>query len=691
MRHASELIQSLNRMPFFLARFRRIGEDYVVTEAYGAWAMPFWKQLQTAAATSTAEMSETPPDFEANVSPSEIERRLSDRAGVPIGALFPRWRNQIVVSLQKMLRVRRPSWYPLSLNDLHFNVYILPVGSDPSPEGMPDVFWALVVARSDGVKHGDSFPSEVLELFDVPAVIHQDGRILYANACAYRFFGHRESRMIGLSPLKLFVSESRSTFLQSLIEARSAPLVLKAKRPDGATSTVKVGTMRLPQGDGVAYLTVITLADHEALARGSTERRDPKSGLLNREGFYAEFTEVLRGSEERSLIALVLLNIDRFKFINETLGHGYGDRLISAVTARLTDVLDPCSVARIGPDEFAFWLRGQYRSEIERTLHRVQGVFERPFRLSEYDWRVTASIGVSVYPEDGKTVDVLWQYADMALYEAKTASRGAMRFFDGEMYARRLNRLLIETELRRTIGGEQFVLHYQPLYNVVSKQIFAVEALLRWLHPNLGLISPGEFIPIAEETGMIVPIGRWVLREAALQMRAWLDEGRFQGRVNVNISLKQFEQPDFIDQVYGVLKETGLPPQHLALELTESVIMQNVDESVKKLKALKALGVKVAVDDFGTGYSSLSYLHKLPVDTVKIDRSFISAIESSQDDAVIATAIIHLAHALGLDVVAEGVEQKAQVDFLSSNACYNMQGFYFGRPMPKDALMERFA
>ncbi|CAM3345771.1 EAL domain-containing protein [Hydrogenibacillus schlegelii] len=649
MAEAPDVRKVLDQFPFFLGFGRRSDAGIVLTAAYGAWAAPFVKRLEAA------------PE------------------GLSLQAAFPEWHVAIERFVTSMLDEGRAAWQALRIGDDLWDVYVLPIGRE--------AFWALVLRISGRRREGGRFPVEVLDLFGVPALLHQDGRIRYANEAARRLLGRRGMSWTDLSPLKLFAPESRPEFLDSLIHGRPEPLVLRVLDADGAERTAEVRTVRLPEESGMAYLTVIGGPESAVFPSGEPLRYDPKSGFFSRLGFYQRFGEALDQARRRDRrLALALLNVDRFKFINETLGHAYGDRLIAEVAERLRGAIDPERIGWVGADEFAFWIDGADRAEFQAALRRVLAVFERPFRLSEYDWRVTARIGAAVFPDDGRTADVLWQNAAIAQNEATSGE--AVRFFAPEMASRRLRRLLLETELRGAIDSEQFVLYFQPLYNVVSGRMIAVEALLRWQHPTLGLIPPGEFIPVAEETGLIVPLGRRVLWEAAAEMEGWRRSGAFSGEVHVNISLRQFEQPDFVDQVRAVLEETGLPPSHLVLELTETAIMQNVEENVARLRMLKGMGVKLAIDDFGTGYSSLSYLHRLPVDTVKIDRSFVSAVHAAGDDAVIATAIIHLAHALGLNVVAEGVETAAQVEFLSSNACYDMQGFYFGRPMPKEELMK---
>ncbi|PTQ57088.1 MAG: diguanylate cyclase/phosphodiesterase (GGDEF & EAL domains) with PAS/PAC sensor(s) [Candidatus Carbobacillus altaicus] len=652
-------ISHVNRLPFMLLYLERSSGDWHVRTIHGGWALQF------------------------------AERVKDGRTA--IHDVFDRWADDVLRFIKNIELNNRSGWYALELDVTRLDVYV-----DLEREhDKPRAIHALVITSSGYGRAGEMLRLDVsaLEYMPQPILLHRDGRIRYANAAAYAFFGYRGDSLQDFSPLKLFDRFSRPHFLEAMVSRSEEPFQLIALTADEKTVAVKVKNIHLPADSGMLYMTFIEpkveqLPHIQAKAPGF----DRVSGLMDRQSFYQRLLDRLDPlSPPEGRWALVLLDLDRFKFINETLGHKTGDELIYQVAKRLKKVVsDEEWVARISADEFALFIQlapseGASFAEIETVLyeriHRLQTLFSEPFVLAGYEWFISACIGSSIYPDDGTGLDILWQNADMALYRAKEKGYGSSEVFSQEMYAETFHHLLLETNLRRALKEKQFTLYYQPIYDDLSKRLVGLEALIRWQHPELGMISPGEFIPIAEATGMIVPIGNWVLQEATRQLRAWLDAGAQPIRLNVNISLKQFEQNDFTYHVASALKRFSIPPELLEIELTESVIMKNVEESIKKLNELKKMGVRIAVDDFGTGYSSLSYLHRFPIDTVKIDRSFIMDIKPGKSDAVIATAIIQLAHAMGLSVVAEGVELPEQVSFLSTNGCYKMQGYFFGRPM----------
>jgi predicted signal transduction protein with EAL and GGDEF domain len=342
------------------------------------------------------------------------------------------------------------------------------------------------------------------------------------------------------------------------------------------------------------------------------------------------------------------------------------------------------TVARLGGDEFVLILNDQSNEEvIFRAMQRITAEVAKPMDIEGKELVVTCSAGISLYPQDGPDVDTLLKNADAAMYRAKEHGRNNFQFYTSEMNERVTERLAMETALRRAIERKEFLLHYQQRVDLKTGAIVGAEALVRWLHPEWGLVRPARFIPLAEETGLIVPIGEIVLREACRQARAWLDQGLKPGVVSVNLSARQFRQEGLVRLVSRVLEETGLDPKHLEMELTESMVMHNVDAAIATLQGLKSLGIALSVDDFGTGYSSLSYLKNLPIDKLKIDRSFVRDIAagSEADDGILAQAIISLGHSLHLHVVAEGVETDEQVRFLRKHKCDEVQGFYYGEPV----------
>jgi len=383
------------------------------------------------------------------------------------------------------------------------------------------------------------------------------------------------------------------------------------------------------------------------------------------------------------------MDLDHFKFVNDSLGHSVGDKLLKAMGDRLRGTLrEGDTVGRVGGDEFVLILADQNNEEvIFRAMQRISAKVAEPITVEGKELYVTCSAGISLYPQDGPDVDTLLKNADAAMYRAKEHGRSNFQFYTSEMNDRVNERLALEGALRRALERQEFLLHYQQKVDLRSGSIIGAEALVRWMHPEWGLVRPARFISLAEETGLIVPLGEWVLREACRQTRAWLDQGLEPGVVSVNLSARQFRQQDLVRMVSRILEETRLDPAHLEMELTESMVMHNVDSAIATLQGLKSLGVRLSVDDFGTGYSSLSYLKDLPIDALKIDRSFVRDIGGGAEtgEGVLAQAIISLGHNLHLKVVAEGVETDAQVRFLRRHACDEVQGFLYGEPVAPEA------
>jgi len=388
--------------------------------------------------------------------------------------------------------------------------------------------------------------------------------------------------------------------------------------------------------------------------------------------------------------AVCVLDLDRFKHVNDSLGHRAGDELLKQVARRLQGVVRGAdTVARIGGDEFVMIL-GQARSpeDAERVGSKIIEEMQEPVRIGELDVHIAASIGVAFYPGDGTTVETLYAHADAAMYCAKQRGGSVVECYSSSMNVATENRVRYEADLHRALSLQQFELHYQPKVSALTKQMHSIEALIRWRHPVHGLVPPDQFIPLAEESGLIVSIGEWVLREACRQVRAWQDRGLPAMRVAVNVSALQFRRLDLVETVGRALSDAGVDARYLEIELTETALMTHPEESVEILERLSRMGVIVSVDDFGTGYSSMSYLRRFPIDKLKIDRSFINHLMTSADDASIVRAIISLAHGLRLKVIAEGVETAEQVACLQKLGCDQFQGFYFGRPVTAMAFEE---
>ncbi|MFK3738872.1 putative bifunctional diguanylate cyclase/phosphodiesterase [Massilia sp. TN1-12] len=427
-------------------------------------------------------------------------------------------------------------------------------------------------------------------------------------------------------------------------------------------------------------------------ARKMTEQRvhhvaqhDVLTGLPNRSLLQDRLGQaVAYANRSGRPVWVMLIDLDRFKFVNDSMGHKAGDVLLMTVAARLRGALrDSDTVARLSGDEFVAIL-SEHRDEplTPDIVQRLMDAVAQPVMLGTREFFVTCSIGVAVYPSDGTPSDSLIEHADIAMYRAKKLGRNNFQFYTPAMNEESLERVRIESALRNALERDEFVLHYQPQVDLKTGQIVGMEALIRWQHPELGMVPPGRFVGVAEDTGLIVPIGAWVMRTAAAQNKAWQDAGLGRLRVAVNLSARQFASSDLLADIESVLNDTGLDPACLELELTESLFMSDVTPAVELLHRMKSLGVNLSIDDFGTGYSSFSYLSRFPIDVLKIDRSFVNDITHDANYAAIVASIIALAHNLRLSVIAEGVETAEQLDYLRHQGCDEMQGYYFSRPLP---------
>ncbi len=449
------------------------------------------------------------------------------------------------------------------------------------------------------------------------------------------------------------------------------------------------------------------LADNVSFALENFDRADEKTRADERIEYLAAhdsltklpnretFNELLRNAIESARrnqrqFAVLFIDLDRFKVINDSLGHDAGDLLLVEVANRLRHTLRSSDVvARLGGDEFVVILGETAEShDVERIARNLLSVLSQPLQLSGHECHTTASIGIARYPSDGADVQMLTKKADMAMYRAKEDGKNAFRFFTKEVKTQSIERLTLESALRRALERDQFELHYQPKVEMTTGQITGVEALLRWTHPDLGVLSPAQFIPLAEETGLIVPVGRWVLREACAQNMAWQRRGLRPISMAVNLSPRQFTDEHLLQDIDEALAASGMSPVLLQLEVTESMVMRNVSRAVKVLDAIQSRGIRLAIDDFGTGYSSMSLMKQFPIDTIKIDRSFVRDLPRDSEDQAIAQAIISMGKALGMTVIAEGVETAEQQAFLQDHACDEMQGFLFSKPLPPQQVAD---
>jgi len=460
-------------------------------------------------------------------------------------------------------------------------------------------------------------------------------------------------------------------------------------RRDGFEIPIEDSVAPIHDREGKATGAVIVFRDVSTARAMAAEmtysaQHDFLTGLPNRMLLNDRVSQaIVLAPRHSNKVAVLFLDLDGFKHINDSLGHPIGDKLLQSIAKRLVDcVRTSDTVSRQGGDEFVLLLSEVHRSEDAAisALRILQAVAEA-HSIDQHDLHVTASIGVSVYPDDGQDAETLIKNADTAMYQAKENGRQSYQFFKPAMNVRAVERQSIEENLRRALERQEFALHYQPKINLRTGEISGAEALLRWMHPVRGPVSPAQFIPVAEDCGLILPIGQWVLREACKQARAWADAGLPLPTMAVNISSMEFREDNFIESVFTTLSETGLDPKSLELELTESVLMKRAESAASVLKTLRSRGVQIAVDDFGTGYSSLSYLRKFPINALKIDQSFVRQITSTPDDTTIVTAVISMGRSLKLRVVAEGVETQEELTFLRARLCDEAQGYYFSRPV----------
>jgi diguanylate cyclase (GGDEF)-like protein/PAS domain S-box-containing protein len=519
------------------------------------------------------------------------------------------------------------------------------------------------------------------------------------NATACRMLGYERADFLALGSTVDQDSERLQDLYDKLLagDASGAMAELLLQRKDGSPLSVEV--QRRTLRSGASWILV-------AVARDITERKeaeqrllklahfDTLTGLPNRSQFFAALTRSLeQAAEHKWAVGVLFLDVDRFKTINDTLGHPIGDELLRQFSGRLVDSLRVRdTIGRFGGDEFAAILmlpEGPQSAIV--VVDKIREALRRPFDLKGHEVTVTASIGITIYPDDGADADTLIKYADTAMYRAKEAGRDAFRFFTAEMNAQSLARLDLENALRRAIEHGEFVLYFQPKVHIASGRISGAEALIRWKRPGHGMVSPALFIPILEETGLIVRVGNWVLNEACSRISHWGKSGVGPVHLSVNVSGIQFFVGGLEEEVLNAIKVHDIAPELLELELTESSLMSNAEETIDVLRNLKALGIQISIDDFGTGYSSLAYLKRFPIDKLKIDIAFVREVTSNPDDAAIVLAIINMAHSLKLQVIAEGVEKDVQLSYLRRHGCDEMQGYYFSRPVPEDEFERMLA
>lgn len=523
------------------------------------------------------------------------------------------------------------------------------------------------------------------------------GRIVWANEAFSLLSGYQMVEILGKTPNNLLNCDDQTDsfwreFWETLTAKRSwsGEVVNRNKKGDRLVVAQSVTPILTDEGIITHFIAVQEDVTEKKAAQKQMEyiaTHDNLTKLANRT-WLMEYLQIslIQAKRHHKQLAILFLDLDHFKFINDSMGHSEGDELLKQVAKRLTDtVYDSDLVARLGGDEFVILLLDIDLAGVSIVAEKVLNLFEQPFFIAGRYQRVTTSIGICLYPEDGEDTQTLLRKADTAMYHAKASGKNSYQFFTEAINQRLVWRVEMEKDLIHALDHWQFHLVYQPQLSTFNQQVVGVEALIRWQHPDKGLIPPSEFIPIAEETGLIFKLGEWILQTACWQTRQWLDLG-FDLTVSVNLSAKQLNQKNLLDIVKETLKQTRLPAQNLMLELTESMMMSNVEAHIEELQKLKKLGVHVSIDDFGTGYSSLSYLKRLPIDELKIDKSFVDDIDGDENDRDIVRSIISLAHNLRLKVIAEGVEQQSQVDFLKDNGCDVIQGYFYSKPLPAEAV-----
>lgn len=522
-----------------------------------------------------------------------------------------------------------------------------------------------------------------------------DGHYLDANPALARIYGFDSPQelMESLRDIRsqLYVDPARREEFMRIVKARGSISGFESQvyRKNGDVIWISENARAVFDGAG-------NVLHYEGTVEDVTERRlyqtrieqqanyDTLTGLANRSLLNDRLQQaIFTAASYGTRLAVVFVDLDRFKFINDSLGHHVGDQLLKEMAERFkTCVREFDTVARLGGDEFVLLINGQSGPDgVATGMERMLEVISKPWRTVQGEFEVTCSIGVALYPDDGEDATTLLKHADSAMYRAKEHGRNNFQFFTNELNQLMKERFELENNLRRALDRGQFELLYQPRVDLATRKVIGCEALIRWQLPGRGVVSPSRFIPVAEEIGLIAPIGRWVLHTACAQNKAWQDSGFEPCVVSVNVSPRQFRRDDLVETIREVLADTRLEPRYLEIELTENMVMHDAARMVQMLYAIKRLGVQIAVDDFGTGYSSLSYLKRFPVDRLKVDRSFVQDIAVDADDAAIVRTIIALGHNLGLKVVAEGVETEEQIAFLSANACDELQGYYFSQPI----------
>lgn len=520
-----------------------------------------------------------------------------------------------------------------------------------------------------------------------------DSIIEDVNAAYSEISGYSRDEVIGQSPSILQSGHHDGSFYRAMWDSIhttgrwEGEVWDKRKNGEVYPKNLSISTVYDDGGRPHKYVGVFS----DITERKETEKElrrlayfDALTGLPNRVMLYDRLEQaVLSAKRNNNLCAVMMLDLDRFKYVNDTLGHDGGDELLITVANQLKDLVrETDTVARIGGDEFKIILTDiKNADEASVVAQKIINDLKKPVRVKGRLVNIGVSIGIAICPTDGDEIDQLIKYADLALYKAKDSGRNCYQYFSNDLQLQVFDHLALENDMKKAMALGEFVLHYQPKINLSSGRISGVETLIRWQHPEKGMVSPDDFIPFAEETGLIVPLGEWVLDTACRQLRTWSEQLAEPLDLAINLSARQFQQVDLISMMKRIIKDHGIDPNQIELEITESMVMTDVDKAIETMEELRALGLRLAIDDFGTGYSSLSYLKRFPINTLKIDKSFVRDLTAGSEDSAIVRAIISMAEDLGVDVVAEGVETSEQLDFLSKHGCQYVQGYYFSKPL----------